>query len=330
VKALITDYAWPSLDIEREVLGAAGIEIVAAQTGDEAELVELAAGADAIMTCWKQVTPAVLDAAPGCRIVARYGVGLDNIAVDHATALGIVVTNVPDYCVDEVSEHALALLLALARRIVAFSRQTRGGGWDNAAAGPIHRVRGSTLGLIGCGRIGQATGAKARALGMDVIGYDEYAAYAPEGIELVGTLAELLERADAVSVHVPLTEATRGLVGEAELRRMKPTAFLINTARGPVVDAAALARALSEGWIAGAGLDVLPHEPPDAADPLLALENAIVTPHASFYSEESTRELQRRTPACVTAALAGDRPPNVVNPEVLEQAGLRMAAAPRG
>jgi D-3-phosphoglycerate dehydrogenase / 2-oxoglutarate reductase len=324
MKVLVTDYAWPSLDIERAVLAEAGVTIIEAQTGDEDELVALAPNVDGILTCWKQVSSVVLDASPGCRIVARYGVGLDNIATEHATRLGIVVTNVPDYCVDEVSEHAIALALALARKIVTFSRQTRGGAWDNAAAGHIHRIRGQTLGIVGCGRIGQATGAKAHALGMHVVGFDKYQRQVPHEIELVATLDELLERADIVSVHLPLTPETESLVGEAQLRRMKHRAFLVNTARGPIVEKSALIQALKEGWIAGAGIDVLPQEPPDTADPLLQLDTAIVTPHASFYSEESTVELQRRTAECVADLLRGHTPKNVVNPEVLDRPNLRM------
>jgi D-3-phosphoglycerate dehydrogenase / 2-oxoglutarate reductase len=325
MKVLVTDYAWPSLDIERAVLAEAGVSIVEAQTGDEDELAALARDVDGILTCWKQVSSVVLDASPGCRIVARYGVGLDNIATEHATRLGMVVTNVPDYCVDEVSEHAMGLALALARRIVTFSRQTRGGGWDNAAAGHIHRIRGQTMGVVGCGRIGQATGAKSLALGMHVVAFDKYAQRVPNGFELVATLDELLERADIVSVHLPPTPETEGLVGEAQLRRMKPTAFLVNTARGPIVEKSALIHALKEGWIAGAGIDVLPQEPPDSADPLLQLDTAIVTPHASFYSEESTVELQRRTAECVADVLRGQTPKNVVNPEVLDRPNLRMS-----
>ena len=324
MKALITDHAWPTLDIERDVLGEVGTTIVEARSGDEAELASLAGDVDAILTCWKKVTPAVLDASPECQIVARYGVGLDNIAVEHATGLGIVVTNVPDYCIDEVSEHALALALALSRRIVTFARQTHAGEWDNAGGGRIRRVRGQTMGVVGCGRIGRATGEKAHALGMDVIAFDEYVDRAPGPIQLVGSLDELLERADIVSIHLPLTPETEGLIGEAQLRRMKETAFLVNTARGPIIDESALSRALAEGWIAGAGIDVLAQEPPEPANPLLELDSAIVTPHASFYSEESTVELQRRTAECVAEVFRGQAPPTVVNPEVLDRPNLRM------
>jgi D-3-phosphoglycerate dehydrogenase / 2-oxoglutarate reductase len=330
MKVLVTDYAWPSLDVERELLGAVGAEVVAAETGEEDELIRLAADCQAILTCWKRVTPAVLDAAPGCIVVGRYGVGLDNIAVDHATGLGIVVTNVPDFCVDEVSEHALALMLALVRKIVGFAAQTRAGAWDNAALGSMHRLRGQTIGLVGCGRIGQATAAKARAFGMDAIAVTRSGRPLPDGIEAAAGLDDLLERADVVSLHVPHTTETEGMIGEEQLRRMKTSAFLINTSRGALVDQAALARALSEGWIAGAGLDVLRAEPPDSADPLLGIDTAIVTPHASFYSEESTADLQRRGAGCVAEVVRGQVPETVVNPEVLERPELRMAVGTGG
>jgi D-3-phosphoglycerate dehydrogenase / 2-oxoglutarate reductase len=325
MKVLVTDYAWPSLDPEREILAGVGADLVAAETGEEDELIGLAGDCDAILTCWKRVTPAVLDAAPKCVVVGRYGVGLDNIAVDHATGLGILVTNVPDFCVDEVSEHALALMLALVRKVVPFAAQTRAGGWDNSALGPMHRLRGQTLGLIGAGRIGQATAAKALAFGMDVIALTRSGKPLPEPIESVSALDELLERADVLCLHAPHTPETDRMIGEAELRKMKPSAFLINTARGALIDQDALVRALREGWIAGAGLDVLAPEPPDPADPLLALENAIVTPHASFYSEEATADLQRRGAGNVRAVLGGEVPDTVVNREVLDRPDLRMA-----
>lgn len=329
MKVLITDYAWPSLDIEQAVLGAAGAELLAAETGAEDELAALAGDCDAILTCWKHVTPAVLDAAPRCVVVGRYGVGLDNIAVDRATELGIVVANVPDFCVDEVSEHAMALVLALGRRIVAFALQTREGGWDNAGEGVLHRLRGQTLGLLGCGRIGAATGEKARAFGMRVLAHTRSGGPYPHGIEAAGSLERLLEESDAVSIHMPLTSESEALIGEAELRRMKDTAVLVNTSRGAIVDQEALARALEERWIAGAGLDVLAEEPPDPGERLLRLDNAIVTPHASFYSAESTAELQRRAAENVAAVLRGEVPDTVVNREVLARPELRMPAAGR-
>jgi D-3-phosphoglycerate dehydrogenase / 2-oxoglutarate reductase len=330
MKVLVTDYAWPSLDVEREILAPLGAELVPASTGEEDELERLAPDCVAIMNCWKRVTPRVLDAAPDCRLVARYGVGLDNIAVDHATGLGMLVTNVPDFCVDEVSEHALALILALVRKVADFRAQTRDGSWDNAAFGPLHRLRGQTLGLVGCGRIGRVTAAKAQAFGMRVLALNRSGRALPEGVEAAAGLDDLLERADVVCLHLPHTPETEGLIGAAELERMKPGAFLVNTSRGALVDEEALADALREGRIGGAGLDVLRTEPPAPDHPLLGLERAIVTPHASFYSEEATLDLQHRAAACVHAVLSGERPDNIVNPEVLERPDLRVERAGGG
>ena len=327
-KVLITDYAWPSLDIERRLLSAAGAEPIVAETGDEPELLRLAPEADAILTNWKQVSGAVLDAAPKCRLVSRYGVGVDNIAVAHATELGIPVTNVPDYCFEEVSDHAMALLLACARRIVSFADATRRGQWDVKSGRPIFRVRGQTLGLIGFGRNGRALAAKAQGFGLKLIIYDPWVT--AEAVAAFGTqtddLEALLRAADYVSVHVPLTDATRGLINTHALRLMKPTAYLINTSRGPIVDEPALVQALSEHWIAGAALDVLVKEPGEASNPLFALDNAIITPHASFYSEEAIAELEHKAVERVTLALRGQMPPNVVNPAVLQQANCRLKA----
>lgn len=326
---LVTDYAWPSLDVERRVLETAGATPLAAETGEEAELVGLAPSADAILTNWKRVGPAVLDAARRCRIVSRYGVGVDNIAVDHATRLGIPVTNVPDYCCEEVSDHAMALLLACARRVVSFATATRRGVWDVRAGRPIPRLRGQTLGLVGFGRNARALAPKALGFGLRILAYDPWVG--PEVVAPFGTmtpdLETLLGESDYVSIHVPLTPETRGLIGAATLRLMKPTAYLINTARGPIVDEAALGRALAEGWIAGAGLDVLEQEPPAPGHPLLALENVVVTPHAAFYSETSVEELARKAAERVAQALRGEVPASVLNPEVLRRPDCRLGPA---
>jgi D-3-phosphoglycerate dehydrogenase len=323
---LITDYAWPSLDIERRILNAVGAELIVAETGDEAELVQLAPKVDAILTNWKPVTPGVLDAAPRCLLVSRYGVGLDNIALDHATRLGIVVTNVPDFCVEEVSDHAMALLLACARRVVTFVRMTRDGQWDVQAGRPLPRLRGQTLGLIGYGNISRALVPKALGFGLKIIAYTPRLtaeALAPFG-EVTNDLDVLLRASDYVSLHVPLTTQTRGLIDAHALKQMKPTAYLINTSRGAVIDEAALYQALTGGWIAGAGLDVLTREPPDPMNPLLALDNVIITPHVAFNSATAIEEVEQKAAEHVAQVLRRDIPTNVVNPAVLQQTNCRF------
>ena len=324
-KVLITDYAWPTVEIERAILAEVGAELIVAETGAEEELIRLAPQADAILTCWQRTTAAVLDAAPRCRTVGRYGIGLDNIAVGRATELGILVTNVPDFCFDEVAEHALALLLACSRKIVAFARDTDRGIWNLAAGRPIARLRGQTLGLIGYGGIARALAERARGLGLNVLAYTPRLTPGPlpEGGRATNDLAEVLRAADYISIHAPATDETRGLFDARTLRLMKPTAYLINTARGALVDEADLHTALTEGWIAGAAIDVLTREPAAADHPLLALPNTIVTPHAAFYSEESTIELQRKTATQAALVLSGQTPPNIVNPAVRGQGNYR-------
>ncbi len=320
---LVTDYVFPSLEIERAVLQAAGAELVAMQAGSEAELVEAVSGVDGLLVCYAPVTRRVIQRAERCRVIARYGIGVDNVDIAAATERGIVVTNVPDYCIEEVSDHALALLLACARKVAVLDRRVRAGRWEARDAVPIRRLRGQVLGLVGFGKIPRLLAAKARALGLTVLAYDPYldaATCEAHGARKV-ELAELLAQADFVSVHAPLTPQTRGLIGEAELRRMKPTAYLINTARGPIVHEAALLRALQEGWIAGAALDVLESEPPGAAHPLLQAPQVILTPHVAFYSEESLQELQRKAAEEVARVLAGQPPRYPVN--VVQATGSR-------
>lgn len=322
--ALVTDYAWPSLDPERRILAEAGLELVVAETGTEEELVALAPGAEAILTNWKRVPARVLEEARRCVTVARYGVGIDNIDVAAATELGIVVTNVPDYCVDEVAEHALALLLALGRRIVGFAEQTRSGGWDNQTAGVLRRQRGRTLGLVGFGRIARAVASRAQGLGYVVLAWSPRLTPGEhDGVEAVGSLGELLERSDAVSLHAPLTEDTRRMIGAAELARMRPGSFLINTARGALVDEQALADALDARVLGGAGLDVMGEEPPPPDHPLRRAPGVVMTPHAAFFSVESIEDLQSKTARNVAAVLSGQAVPTIVNPGVLERANLR-------
>ncbi|MCZ6728267.1 MAG: C-terminal binding protein [SAR324 cluster bacterium] len=314
-KILITDYQWPSIDIEREILGALPAELLVAETGAEQELLGMAPQADAILTCWQLVSEAVIDAAPKCRIITRYGVGLDNIAVAHATRLGIPVTNAPTYCLEEVAEHALALLLALARRITRFDRALRAEDYAGVAFHGMRRISGKTMGLLGYGNIGRTLAGKARGLGMNVIVHDpQYSELPPQEGRAVD-FPTLLAEADMLSVHVPLTDGTRGLLGAQALARMKPGALLVNTSRGPVVDVDALLAALQEERLAGAALDVYPVEPPQLSHPIFQHPHFIGTPHASFYSEESVENLQRICAGQVYECLSGGTPDNIVNPD---------------
>ena len=326
-KVLVTDYVWPSVEPERAVLAKAGAELVVAPDGNEDTLAELAVDVDGILTCFAEVTSKVLQAADRCVVVGRFGVGVDNIAVDTATELGIAVTYVPDYCVDEVSDHVMALLLAWNRRIVLLAGSVKSTGWGSVPLTMrMMRLRGKTLGIIGLGRIGRSVCSKALAFGFKVLAQDPYVS-TDDAARLGASLVEmetLLRESDFVTVHSPLTEDTRNLIGKAQLDLMKPDAFLINAARGPLIDEDALYSALKEGKIAGAGLDVLvdPEPPPD--HPLLKLDNVIVTPHVAFFSQEAVLELEERAAGEVARVLQGQMPDNLVNPAVLphSRAGL--------
>jgi D-3-phosphoglycerate dehydrogenase len=317
-KVLLTDYAWPDLDIERSILAEAHAELIAAPAHDTDTLRRLAADVDAIMTTWANVPESVIAASPRLRIVARLGIGLDNIDVEAATRRGVLVTNVPDYCLTEVAEHALALLLALARKIAWYHAETKVGHYRLQAGPTLRRIEGQTLGIVGYGHIGRVVARKAQALGLRVLVTGRRGLLQlPQGINWT-PLDELLCESDYVSLHVPLTDETRHLIGAPQLARMKPTAYLINTARGGLVDHGALVAALEANQLAGAGLDVQDPEPPDLSRPPYNDPRVIVTPHAAFASAESLEALRSRAAKQVAACLLGRRPENLVNPDVLD------------
>lgn len=321
-KVLITDYVWPSTDPEREVLEAAGIELVIAPDTSESTLADLARDVDAIMFCFAQVTSKVLEAAVNCKIAARYGIGVDNVDIAKATELGIVVTNVPDYCMDEVTDHALGMILALNRRLVPHNRTVVAGGWNDVALDqPMHRTRGATLGIVGFGRIGRALADKAAGFGMNILAYDPMIEIGSKvnGADAV-SIDDLLTRSDFVSLHVPLIPATENMISAPELAKMKPGSIIVNCARGGLIDEDALAASLASGHTAGAGLDVVEPTPPDPSGALLQQDNVIITPHTAFFSQASTLELEQRTAQEVVRVLAGEKPENLINPDVLGNA----------
>lgn len=315
-RVLITDRAWPDCQIEQDILREVDAEIVEAPSGDEATLVELARDVDAIGTCWAPVTEAVISASPRCRVISRFGIGLDNIHVPTATARKIPVTFVPDYCLAEVAEHTLALLFACARNIGFFHHRTKQGEYALQAAPTMHRITGRTLGLLGFGRIGQAVAERAVALGLNVIAHSRSGRSPLASVRMVD-LPTLLRESDYLSLHLPLTAASRGIIRLPQLEQMRPGAFLINTSRGALVDPQDLWTALERNLIAGAALDVFEPEPPDLSLPLYRDERVIVTPHAAFLSAESLVELRTRAARNIADVLAGRRPEHIANPEVL-------------
>lgn len=315
-KVLITDYAWPDVEIERRILAESAAELIVAEKSqqDAAGLAKLAQEheVDAIMTNWAKTPEAVIAASPKCRIVSRLGIGLDNIDVAYCTQHKIPVTNVPDYCLIEVAEHALALLLALSRKVGFYHHATKSGRYELQAGPKLRRIEGQTLGIVGLGNIGQKLVEKAAGLGLTIIATSRSGKQKVAGVELV-PLDDLLARSDYVSLHVPMTPETKQMLGADQLAKMKPSAYLINTARGGLIDHAALAAALESGKLAGAALDVQDQEPPDLSKPPYNDPRVIVTPHAAFVSEESLTNLRTRVARQVVARLTGGVPENVVN-----------------
>jgi D-3-phosphoglycerate dehydrogenase len=319
MKIVITDCDHESLAPEQAAAAPAGADVVWAKCRTEDEVIAAAADADGILVQYAPITAKVLDALPKIKAIGRYGVGVDTVDVTAATSRSVAVCNVPDYGTEDVSDHAIALALTVARGTARFDRRVRAGEYDLAPVKPLHRVNTRTFGVVGLGLIGSATARKAQGLGYTVIGHDPLQApgtVTEDGIDVV-SFDELLRSADVISLHVPLNEQTRHLINEDTLFRMKPGAVLINTCRGGVVDTAAVAAALSTGQLAGAGLDVFEEEPLPASSPLLVLDNAVLTPHAAWYSEESYSELKRRTMENVLDVCAGRTPRNILNPEVL-------------
>ena len=316
MKVLITDYAWPDLEIEQTILANAGIELIVATDSNPSSLVELVNDVQAIMTCWASIPAAVLDAAPTCRMVARMGIGLDNIDIQKCTDRKIVVTNVPDYCSEEVAEHTLALLLAMARNVTFFHQQTKSGLYQLQPVSALHRIQGKTLGVVGWGSIGQQVAKRAQALGLQVVVTRHNMQKQVPELRLLA-LDELLAESDFVTLHIPYSDRTHQLINQERINQMKSSAFLINTARGGLVDHDALLNALENGQLAGAALDVHDPEPPDLSQPLYQLPQVIATPHMAFYSEESLLSLRRCVAQQVVACLTGKRPDHVVNPEIL-------------
>lgn len=305
---LLTDYAWPDVAIEAALIESAGFRLVTGPAEPAAAEVIAALAAEhrpaAIMTNWAPVSAAAIAATPPLRVVARLGVGLDNIAVEHATRHGIWVTNVPDYCIEEVSDHAVGMLLAWARGLVHFDREVKAGRWDPASA-RLRRVRDLTCGIIGLGRTGRRTAEKLRGFGVRLLGCARRASAAADTIETT-SLDDLLRRSDAVIVHVPLTAETRHLLGRERLALMKPGAFVINVSRGAVIETGALIDALESGRLSGAALDVLEDEP--RVPPGLMRPDVILTPHLAFSSDASLRDLRRKASEEVVRVLRGERP----------------------
>jgi D-3-phosphoglycerate dehydrogenase / 2-oxoglutarate reductase len=313
-KVVLTDYVWESLDVEKKTLAGLA-DLVALQTKKPDEFLAQAKDCDALLNTYAgPITADVMAQMPKCKIIARYGIGVDTIDLDAATKAGIIVTNNPTYCIEEVAEHTMALLLTTARKIAFYDRQVRAGRWEVPPGKPMFRLSGSTIGLVGFGNIARQVAVRAAAFGMRVLFSDPFIKAGQfdvpgEKMEFAAMLAE----ADYVSLHPPLMPQTRQMINDDAFSRMKPNAILINCARGPIVDTDALVRALDAKKIAGCALDTTDPEPLPNPHPLRGRENVIINPHAAWYSEQAMVGLQAGAPGEVRRVLAGEWPINVVN-----------------
>ena len=321
-KVVITDHRHPKIiQIEKNILDKAGAEVVDCQCNDEDEIIAQAHDADGIINTRSKMTRRVIEGLKKCKVIVRHGIGVDTVDLEAATEHGILVANVPDYCIEEVATHALALILACARKVVIGHEGVKSGRWDLNLVKPIFRMAGQKVALLGFGRIARSLTKKVLALGCEVLVFDPYLteeAVREEGGRKVDW-ESFFKEADFLSIHAPLSKETRNLVSEKALQSMKPTAYVINTSRGEIIDEEALVKALKLGWIAGAALDVVGKEPIEASNPLLLMGNVIFTPHISFYSENAVQELLRKTAQEVVRVLEGGLPRSVVNPKALEK-----------
>jgi D-3-phosphoglycerate dehydrogenase len=316
-KVVLTDYVWESVDVERKILGDLA-ELAPMQTKKPEEFLGAAADCDALLNTYAgPITAEAMAKMPKCKIIARYGIGVDTIDLKAATEAGIIVTNNPTYCIEEVAEHTMALLLSAARKIAFYDRQVRGGQWAVPPGKPMYRLSGSTLGLIGFGNIARQVAVRAAAFGMNVVFADPFINQGQ--FKEPGTMVELddlLQQSDYISLHPPLTPNTRQMINDDAFAKMKPTAVLVNCARGPIVDTNALVRALDGKKIMGCALDTTDPEPLPNPHPLRDRDNVIINPHAAWYSEQAMVGLQAGAPNEVKRVLSGQWPINVVNPAV--------------
>jgi D-3-phosphoglycerate dehydrogenase len=312
-KVILTDYEFENLQYEEEVFQNSGldIEFIKVQCKTEEEVIEHAKDADAILNQYAPVSRRVIESLQNTKIISRYGVGVNTIDLDAAKEKRITVANVPDYGMEEVSNHALALLLSWARKVTLLNNEVKKGNWDFKACVPIHRFNEQTVGVLGFGRIPRRLIEKVKPLGFKTVAYDPFVSaeeMAAVGVEKM-ELDDLIRHADYLSVHVPLIPDTYHLINEERLSKMKRNAVIINTARGPIIDEKALADALKKGIIAGAALDVTEEEPVSINSPLLQMDNVIITPHSAWYSEEAMIELRQKAAKNIVQVLSGTKTP---------------------
>jgi len=323
MKIVISDYAWPNIDIEKDYFKSKSIDLDVS-SGKE-DLIDKIKDADGLLFCFQDIDETVLRSAKNLKAAQRYGIGVDNINIKVATELGIVVSNIPDYCIDEVSDHALSMILAINRMIVPDSKMVKLGKWNDVKkSNRVFRLSNATLGVVGFGRIGRRLANKAKALGLNVIAYDPYInEEVYDGVKLV-SFDQVISSSDILSLHVPLTEETNHLISYKELEKMKENTILINVSRGGLINEKALSEYLKSGKVRGVGLDVMEDHNPSSTNPLFEYENVIVTPHTAFFSQESSEELQIRSCEQLYGVLNGKKPKFLINHDVLDHPDVNL------
>ncbi len=322
-KVVITDYDFPDAETERKILSEISAELILSQCRTENEVIRVAKDADALLNQYAPISAKVLGFLRNCKVIVAYGIGVDTIDVSAATKKGIIIANVPSYCEEEVSNHALALILNCTRKIFTFGKKSKN--WDWKVGRPIYKLSEQVLGLVGFGKISKLVVRKAQIFGFRVIAFDPYLPdehFKRYNVERVN-FEELLKRSDVISIHLPLTKGTRYMFDTHEFKKMRNSAYLVNTSRGAIVNEKALYDAILDKEIAGAGLDVLEQEPPEPNSPLFGLDNVVITPHAAWYSEESLVELQTKAVQEVVRVLKGKRPHNLVNKKLQGKLNLK-------
>lgn len=316
MKIVITDHDYMDFTEEQALFKSVGAELVIAQCKTEAEVIEVSQGAIGLINSDLPITRKIIESIPSLKVIAKYGIGVDQIDLEAANEQQVYVANVPDYCQEDVADHALALIMTLTQKITILNHQVKKGNWSFSTAAPLHRLHTQTVGLISYGGIARILSRKLQAIGFNVIAYDPYLKDAQESldVELV-SLENLMKRSDVISVHAPLVKETHHLINGELLRLAKPNAIIVNAGRGAVINEADLIEALKNGTIAAAGLDVLEQEPIDPEHPLLKMDQVLLTPHVAFYSEESMQELKEKTALNIMDVLEGRKPRYAVNPE---------------
>lgn len=321
-KVMMTDNVFPDLNIEQDAFGQAGIEFFLASDATPETLAKEGKDCDAILNVFAKVTDQVIHSLEKCKVIVRTGIGYNTIDLDVANQKGIMVANVPDYCQGEVADHAFSLFLAVARKICFLNGKVKSGVWNANEAGPIPRLQGKTFGLYGFGSIAKLVATRARAFGMNVMAFDPYQSddiFLENDVKKAASLESLFFSSDFISIHAPLTKETKYSVNSDLLKVLKKSAIIINTARGELIDTAALIDCLEKGTIAGAGLDVLEQEPPQYPSRLMELQNTVITPHAAYFSEEAMPALRRMSSAEIIRTLLEGQPKNWVNRNMMKK-----------